>query len=71
MENKSCGIIIGVAVAFVALMFIMPCVCMTAWGAIAAAFNLPTFTYWQWFFISWAIRWLFKSGSGSNIKNDN
>lgn len=33
---------------------------MIAWTAVAGAWGLPVFTYWQWFFISWAIRWLFK-----------
>jgi len=63
MDNETkvgCGVaFLAIAIA-IALWFFMPYVCMIAWTAVAGAWGLPVFTYWQWFFISWAIRWLFK-----------
>lgn len=61
---------IAVCIAFVialAIRFVMPWVCIMGWAPIAATWNLPTFTYWQWFWMSWLIRWLFKGSGGTTI----
>lgn len=63
MDNETkvgCGVVFAALAIAIALWFFMPYVCMVAWTAIATAWHLPLFTYWQWFFISLAIRWLFK-----------
>lgn len=71
MDNETkigCGgVLVGCAIV-IALWFFMPYVCMVAWTAVATAWHLPLFTYWQWFFISWAIRWLFKPSVSSTSK---
>lgn len=65
--TEGCAIlVIAIVIAF-AIYFLMPYVCMLGWAPIAAAFNLPTFTYWNWFWMSWLIRWLFKGSSGTSI----
>ena len=61
------AVVIGI-VLVIAVWFLMPYVCMVAWTAVATVWGLPMFTYWQWFFISWAIRWLFKPSVSNTSK---
>lgn len=71
MDNETkvgCGVILAACAIAIALWFFMPYVCMIAWTAVAGAWGLPVFTYWQWFFISWAIRWLFKPSVSNTNK---
>lgn len=65
--TEGCAILAVVVIIAFAIYFLMPYVCMLGWAPIAAAFNLPTFTYWNWFWMSWLIRWLFKGSSGASI----
>lgn len=49
-------------------LFIPPAVLMKAWNMIAVArFNLPKFTFWEFFWVCLAIQMLFKSSI--NISN--
>ena len=63
----------GYAIAIVAVVlmvliyFGMPWICIMGWKPIAAAFSLPVFGYWDWFWMSWLIRWLFKGSSGASV----
>lgn len=71
MDNETkvgCGVVFAAVVIALGLWLFMPYVCMVAWTAVATAWGLPLFTYWQWFFISWAIRWLFKPHASSTTK---
>lgn len=66
-DAEGCAIVI-VGVVFLALIYFgMPWVCIMGWKPIAAAFSLPVFEYWDWFWMSWLIRWLFKSSSGASL----
>lgn len=71
-DVEGCAIICVVLVLCVAIWFGMPWVCLMGWKPIAAAFSLPVFGYWDWFWMSAMIRWLFKgsssSGSGLNFE---
>ena len=68
-DTEGCLIILTVLALAGFIWFGMPYVCMLGWAPIAAAWNLPTFTYWNWFWMSWMIRWLFKgSGTGKETK---
>lgn len=63
---ENCTITI-VAIVFLAFIYFgMPWVCIMGWKPIAAAFSLPMFGYWDWFWMSWLIRWLFKSSFSAN-----
>ena len=66
-KEEGCFVLCVSVVLLVIIYFAMPWVCMLGWEPIAVAFNLPTFTYWNWFWMSWLIRWLFKSGSNVNL----
>lgn len=65
--TEGCAIIIVAVIALAVIYFLMPYVCMLGWAPIATAFNLPTFAYWDWFWMSWLIRWLFKGSSGASV----
>lgn len=65
-----CVAAVGVFAVIIAWWLLMPYICMIAWGVVAGAFGWPVFTYWQWFFLSWAIRWLFKPGIVKTKSND-
>ena len=65
--TEGCAIIIVAVIALAVIYFVMPYVCMLGWAPIAAAFNLPTFAYWDWFWMSCLIHWLFKSSSGGSV----
>lgn len=61
-------VIVIVGVILLALIcFGMPWVCIMGWKPIAAAFSLPVFGYWDQFWMSLLIRWLFKSSSGASV----
>ena len=67
-DAEGCAIICVFLILSVAVWFGMPWVCLMGWKPIAAAFSLPAFGYWDWFWMSAMIRWLFK-GSSSNGLN--
>lgn len=66
-EAEGCILVIVALVLIALIYFGMPWVCIMGWKPIAAAFSLPVFGYWDWFWISWLIRWLFKGSSGASL----
>lgn len=66
-DTESCVIAVAVVVFGALIYFGMPWVCIMGWKPIAAAFSLPVFEYWDWFWMSLLIRWLFKSSSGTSV----
>lgn len=66
-STEGCAVIIVCIMILGIIYFGMPYVCMLGWAPIAAAFNLPIFAYWDWFWMSLLIRWLFKGSSGASV----
>lgn len=62
-EAEGCVFVIVALVLLALIYFGMPWVCIMGWKPIAAAFSLPVFGYWDWFWMSLVAHWLFKSGS--------
>lgn len=60
MENKKFFTDMGEFAGKVGAMFIRAWVVSKAWVPIAWNFNLPELTYWEIFFICWALRFMFK-----------
>ena len=67
-DAEGCLIICGVLIVLAVIYFGMPWICIMGWKPIAAAFSLPVFGYWDWFWMSWLIRWLFKGNSGKGME---
>jgi hypothetical protein len=66
-EAEGC-ILVTVALVLLAIIYFgMPWICIMGWKPIAAAFSLPVFEYWDWFWMSLLIRWLFKGSSGASL----
>jgi len=53
--NESTKLIVIVFI-IVFMIFFPPFLVMIAWNGFANGFNLPTFSYWQWFITLLAIR---------------
>lgn len=55
--NESTKLIV-IVFLMVFLIFFPPFIVMSAWNGFANGFNLPTFSYWQWFIAFLAIRFI-------------
>ena len=66
-DAEGCAIAIVGVILLALICFGMPWVCIMGWKPIAAAFSLPMFGYWDWFWMSLLIRWLFKGSSGASL----
>lgn len=66
-KDGGCLVVILAFFCVIALIFLLPLVVQHAWNIIAVQeFGAPALDYWQCFFGSWALRYLFKGSAGSN-----
>lgn len=65
------GTLLGAVLVLVFALFIGPFIVMTAWGILAPVLGLAhiTFTYWEWFILCWAVRYLIKPSTTINKKS--
>lgn len=59
-----------VVLLWVAMVFVGPLMVYLGWEAVAYEFNLPTFSFWQCFFISNGIRYLLGGFNSTTVKTN-
>lgn len=59
-----------VVLLWVAMIFVGPLMVYLGWEAVSYEFNLPTFSFWQCFFISNGIRYLLGGFNSTTVKTN-